>query len=862
MVFRVFFLLKRQFSDYPLPTIKRLKLLHSEEQIKNHFKSVTSSSDFIETLRCSIYLYKSDHKFPFKFVLPLAQTKLKNIFSNLNNLELSEAAALVYIMKSARDIKINSLYTKTNEIDLINKIDELIDKNIEFSKLTPIFRDIVLAEKSSKKLESILLDELLNKNNEITIDDIRRILIATTNNPKDRFREIETQALNRLENANLDLGMLKQLSDCLKFAGMISMRRDCERNIDLIKLNINIRIKYFDISDFRNVIDFYELTKHKDYSLFYDVLYEFEKFIDNRGKFTENDVYLICVGLKKLIKFKPDLQIRPELFEKMISYIIFLHKNSKFGLIRTFECFTEIIELTESPSNQIKEFIDGFKNNETTGYWRFIYLKLLSHYESFENHDFNKLIENHQFLLDSTITLKIKLLHRINEIKNIKKIPKLASFSDSVFERLIQESNNEYNIVNISLNIEDIRDYIDIELYKKLMKNIFRIFSIPNPANKVYFYYKYTIPYLNQDDTIYNEWRQFIMSNPVDNYETLVSSLLLDYKPKKNLRPYLYLTSKCNSKKLALAKICSIKSNTFTSNDLNETFEMIKQEGPSFLSISAFNYSKESLLNQILEKFPREDSNSFINKANDMLSSSKFTPETYKHAAALLANLGLLSQQSVQNMIKTFKISSNIKNFEDLVLDYSKLFDLFQKDGLNDYLIVDRSINFNNLIKRLDAYMNWDNQISNNEEILDIIKEKLNLPENSRLLPNLIKVLAEKKYHNAFREEIILYAVNLINEYPQKYQSYKILDSFCTLIGSNIKNDELIGKLEPIVFSHDLSNHIGIKLIKAYAKINRINDYFNTLCNNIEPELALSYRDELRLLAPLESDAFNSLLQT
>ena len=106
----------------------------------------------------------------------------------------------------------------------------------------------------------------------------------------------------------------------------------------------------------------------------------------------------------------------------------------------------------------------------------------------------------------------------------------------------------------------------------------------------------------------------------------------------------------------------------------------------------------------------------------------------------------------------------------------------------------------------------------------------------------------------------ILFAIGLMEMEPQKFPNYKILDSLYYIMRGNLNNDEIISRMEPMVFSDNLSNSFGIKLIKAYAESNRINDYFTALCRQIEPDYALAFESELRSLGPVDNAAFNNLL--
>ena len=87
---------------------------------------------------------------------------------------------------------------------------------------------------------------------------------------------------------------------------------------------------------------------------------------------------------------------------------------------------------------KIKEFIEDFRYNTTSGYWQFAYLKLLSHYESLDDADFKSLVARNQHILEYNMGTKLRILNKIFETKGYKKNPHLKSFSDSIINHLIQ----------------------------------------------------------------------------------------------------------------------------------------------------------------------------------------------------------------------------------------------------------------------------------------------------------------------------------------------------------------------------------------------------------------------------------------
>jgi hypothetical protein len=842
MVLRVVFALKKHFSTF---NIKILKEMDTPEKLREFYMQDLSVKDFINTIRQGFFLYKNDPEYPWPSIIPSIKPKFTSIINQIENLELKDLSALVYIYKSSKESKFSYFYPPEYQNILLNRIEKALTSEVDFDTLTHLFRDLSLIDHSPKKLETFIFNFLNNPSKAITMEGIRRILIGVTYKNREKNNHIEEKTLERLRTFNLSTGTNKEISDCLRLLAFISKKKDISDILAMFLSSVHLRICFFSFSEIRPLLEYCLISEVIDKGLLYDALYHLEQLLIETKDILGKELSATIQVLKELYKKDPNLRIRPQLKEKLTETTLNLFMKRKIQLLRTFECLSDIDDICEVIPESIHQFLMKFRNNHTVGYWKLIYLKLLSKKSSIVSFTFPELSAVHTNLLNSSVSVKVKSLIKLNQIKDFSLNPYLKEIHEMIIESLFNENFQMINVIHFTFEFENLKNILSKEDTERLVKKVLNMLEKNVKKSDCYFIVKYSLIFQVRSKEIFNIWTNLIKKLDISILDTIVSFLITDFRPTSNLAPYLFLISTLKSRKdHCLAKLFSISSEKFEFREIMTAFNYIKQEEPEFLLSFHFTYSKNCLISKIFQTVSPAELASFSNKMIEIVDSIRFDLKVMKNLIKLIAFNSLLTSKITEKIIKSINNFQNSEIFEEYVSEYSEILSDSDFANFQTFLRVKPEISNEKLLKILKFYLKKQTELPFEESFIELcIKRTRN--QGSSYLRDLIRILSESKNHDSLRLKMLLEINDLFIEKIETFSLYELMEIFNNLLLSGIHNDQILLPYEKRIFTQTLDTFAGIRLLKNYLKAKRFNHFFSLLCNKINSEFASIYSLEL-----------------
>lgn len=844
---RLFVWINRYFSgQFPIRTqlFKTLKSLDTKEKLVSHFDKQIELKDFIEHLRVALSVYKTQPDYPFSQIINRISPRFNIIQSQLLSCDHTDLSSLVYILKVSKEYKMTTLYSLRYERHLLLRIEQGLNNTIAQQTLMNLFRDLGLLNKLFKKIENMVTDRLKNPNQVFSVDDLRKILIATTNWNQHRLVVIEELAIEKFQTLNFLLFGNSELAECLKTLALVIKRRNIQDLLGQVLNSLALRNDFLKLKEIKQVMEFYTLTNKVGKGCLYDCLNRLEEIVNKETDIEIPEFLEAAKHFKNLIKAEPPTELNTRLICFFIDKTISLYESKQIPLIKTLETLSDFEELCTELPESIKSFIKVFKNNHVIGYWKLLHIKIMSKSfplpeKVFEN--FERVKEN---LKTSSIFIKVRSLEKILQTRSFNTNPQLLELHQFLIEKIIENCDSWINIKKLALIFDSLQNIVARDELKRILEKC--LFVLRNSSEQEsWIVIHIFLNFFVEGREFKNLWKESwlvvskkLMSSAITNAVTNF------HEAGKVEAAFLMMESINGNVEGQIASCTSLCSENFDGIDLEIAAKIVFNAGFGFLLHKNFKFSESGLLVYLLKNSENFGFFQYFAKIEDFAQQVRVNIEDHQELIKFLSWANKLTPTLLVQIKTQLKNLEGTSKYNELINEFSKvpgILNIFSEEIVN-FLQNSPNITIKDLSNRLFAYLNMPFDLPHEDEFLSFITLTLFCPENKpEFQSTLISLTKTLTSHKVFKHRLLTEISKFILKDFNSYPLYILLEIFTQILQTHQFDPLILSDFEKNIFSHNLSPSLSVKLIKSYTKCKRFNPHFNKLCQTLKPSWALPH---------------------